>query len=165
MIGGRLGFTLTLSDFGVTSFDFIVLSLHGDDSDATPEYGAYNYPDPGGTGRRSPRSSSTSTALLPKAGKTFTVPAPQVKLTTGDIVAADSITVTLTYKGQALKPRRQWAWKIPKTYKGKHLVLKVAATYQGEHDDDLAAGRLRGRARQRRFPPGTRGRPPGGPSP
>ena len=39
VLGGRLGFTLTLSDFGVTSFNFIVLSFQGDDSDAAPEYG------------------------------------------------------------------------------------------------------------------------------
>ena len=37
----------------------------------------------------------------------------------------------LSYKGQALKPAGQLAWKIPKSYKGKHLVLKVLAVYQG----------------------------------
>ena len=70
-----------------------------------------------------------ATALFPKAGSTFSITTPQVKLTTGDIVAADSVTCTLSYKGQAIKPARACAWKIPKTVKGKHLVLKVTAVY------------------------------------
>lgn len=130
LAGGQIGFTLTLSDFGVTSFNFIVMSFHADDSDAAPAFGAYSYPDPAAR----PAIDAivvNAAALFPTAGKTYTVPAPQVKLTTGDIVAADSVTCTLTYKGKALKPLRQWAWMIPKTYKGKHLTLKVTATYQG----------------------------------
>ena len=128
VLGGRLGFTLTLSDFGVTSFNFIVLSFKGDDSDAAPEYASFAYPD------QSARPAIdgivlAATALLPKAGATFSITTPQVKLTTGDIVAADSVTCTLSYKGQAIKPARACAWKIPKTVKGKHLVLKVTAVY------------------------------------
>ncbi len=128
--GGQIGFTLTLSDFGVTNFNFIVLSFHGDDGDAAPEFGSFTYPDPAARPAIAAVVLSAS-ALLPTAGKTFAVPPVQLKLTTGDIVAADSTTVALTYKGQALKPLRHWAWKIPKTYKGKHLTLKVTATYQG----------------------------------
>lgn len=128
VLGGRLGFTLTLSDFGVTSFNFIVLSFKGDDSDAAPEYASFAYPD------QSARPAIdgivlAATALFPKAGSTFSITTPQVKLTTGDIVAADSVTCTLSYKGQAIKPARACAWKIPKTVKGKHLVLKVTAVY------------------------------------
>jgi hypothetical protein len=128
--GGQIGFTLTLSDFSVTNFNFIVLSFHGDDGDAAPEFGSFTYPDPAARPAIAAVVLSAS-ALLPTAGKTFAVPPVQLKLTTGVIVAADATTVALTYKGQALKPLRHWAWKIPKTYKGKHLTLKVTATYQG----------------------------------
>jgi hypothetical protein len=128
VLGGRLGFTLTLSDFGVTKFNFIVLSFKGDDSDAAPEFGAFSYPDQSAKPAIDGIVLGAS-ALFPKAGSTFTITTPQVKLTTGDIVAADSVTCTLSYKGQALKPARACAWKIPKTVKGKHLVLKVTAVY------------------------------------
>ena len=130
LVGGALSFSLSMSDFGVPSFNFVVLSFHGDDMDAAPEYGAFSYPDPAARPAIAGIVVSAA-ALFPTAGKTFTVAAPQVKLTTGDIVAPDSVTLTLTYKGQALKPVRQWAWKIPKTYKGKHLTQNVAVTYQG----------------------------------
>lgn len=130
LVGGTLGFTLSMSDFGVDSFNFVVMSFHGDDMDAAPEYGAFSYPDPAAKPAIAGIVVSAA-ALFPTAGKTFTVTAPQVKLTTGDIVAADSVTLTLTYQGKALKPVRQWAWVIPKAYKGKHLTLKVAVTYQG----------------------------------
>ena len=130
ILGGRVNFTLALSDFGVTSFNFVVLSFHGDDSDAAPEYGEFSYPD------QSARPAIagiilSAPALFPKAGSVYTFAAPQVKLTTGDIVAADSVTCTLSYKGVAIKPLRQWAWKIPKADKGKHLVLKLTAVYGG----------------------------------
>ena len=128
IVGGRLGYTLTLSDFGVTSFNFMVLSYHGEDSDAAPEYNAFTYPDVAAK----PAIDGivlSAVALFPKAGSTFSFATPQVKLTTGDIVAADSVTCTLSYKAQAITPVRQCAWKIPKTDKGKHLVLKVTAVY------------------------------------
>jgi hypothetical protein len=128
VLGGRLGFTLTLSDFGVTSFNFIVLSFKGDDSDAAPEYGAFSYPDQAARPTIQGIVLAAS-ALFPKAGSTFSMAAPQVKLTTGDIVAPDTATATLSYKGQAIKPAGQLAWKIPKSYKGKNLVLKVTAVY------------------------------------
>ena len=128
VMGGTLGFTLTLSDFGVTSFNFIVLSFHGNDSDAAPEYGSFGYPSQVATPEINAIVLSLS-ALFPKAGATFSISAPQVRLATGDIVAADTVTATLSYKGQALKPAGQLAWKIPKSYKGRHLVLKVTAVY------------------------------------
>jgi hypothetical protein len=130
VMGGTLGFTLTLSDFGVTSFNFIVLSFHGDDGDAAPEYGSFGYPSQVATPEINAIVVSLS-ALFPKAGTTFSIPAPQIKLTTGDIVTPDVTVAVLSYKGQALKPVGRLAWKIPKSYKGKHLVLKVIAVYAG----------------------------------
>jgi hypothetical protein len=130
ILGGRINFTLTLSDFGVTSFNFVALSFHGDDSDAAPEYGEFSYPDQSAK----PAIAGiilSAVALFPKAGSTYTFAAPQVRLTTGDIVAADSVTCALSYKGVAIKPLRQCTWKIPKTYKAKHLLLKVTAVYGG----------------------------------
>jgi len=133
MVGGRLSFALTLSDFGTTKFGFVVLSYHGDDEDAAPEVGDFSYPDAAAQPSISAIVVSAS-ALAPKAGATFTVPKPQLRLSTGDMVAPDSVTYTLTYKGQRVKPVRAGAWKLPKSYKGKHLSLTVNAVYQGLTD-------------------------------
>lgn len=131
VMGGTLGFTLTLSDFGVTSFNFIVLSFHGDDSDAAPEYGSFGYPSQVTTAAAIQGIVVSAKTLFPKAGTTFSIPAPQIKLTTGEIVTPDVTVAVLSYQGQVLKPVGGLAWKIPKSYKGKHLVLKVLAVYQG----------------------------------
>ena len=131
VMGGSLGFTLDLSDIGVTSFNFIVLSFHGDDGDAAPEYGSFGYPSQATTAAAIAGVLVKVATLFPKAGTTFSIATPQVKLTTGDIVDADIVVAVLSYKGQALKPVGLLAWKIPKSYKAKRLTLKVLAIYGG----------------------------------
>jgi hypothetical protein len=59
------------------------------------------------------------------------IPSLQVKLSTNQIVTADSIACTLTYKGRALQPVGTCAWKLLKSYRKKRLVLKLTAFYQG----------------------------------
>lgn len=141
--GGRITFTLTLADVGVSTFDFIVMTGHGDDYDAAPARGAFAYPQ-----AQAPTSSATvqaapaaptitmvvisATALFPKAGGTMTVPAPMLRLGNDAVVAAASFTCKLTYKGGAVKPLRKCAWKLPKAYKGKRLSLTVTASYKGQ---------------------------------
>jgi hypothetical protein len=129
--GGQLTFTLTLSDLGTTSFDFVVATVHEDDVDVAPEDGVFTYP-------QAPAKPTikgimvNATALFPKAGKTLTIPKVQLRLSTDEIVSADSVTCTLSYKGTQLAPVRACTWKLPKALKGKSLKLKLTAAYQGE---------------------------------
>lgn len=132
LVGGQLTFTLTLSDLATTGFDFVVGGMHGDDLDTAPENGAFTYP-------QAPAKPTirgfmvTLSALVPKAGKTLRVaPEVHVRLSTDEIVVPDSLVCTLTQKGKQLQPVGNCTWKLPTTVKGKHLTLKLTATYQGE---------------------------------
>jgi hypothetical protein len=129
-VGGRVTFTLTLADIGATEFDFVVVSVHGNDSDGAPENGVFTYPQTVAT----PQIQSIMLplgALVPKAGKTLAVPSLQVKLSTNQVVSADSVTCTLSYRGKAIHPVGTCAWKLPKADKKKRLALTITATYQG----------------------------------
>lgn len=129
MVGGRITFTLTLADLGVSVFDFWVGSLHANDVDVAPEGGLFSFPQI----EAKPSIDSilvNAGALFPKAGRTLTVPTVQVKLSSNQVVAADTMTCKLTFKGKALPSVGTCAWKIPKAYRGKRLVLTLRATYQ-----------------------------------
>jgi len=131
LVAGRLTFTLTLSDLATTGFDFIVAAVHDNDIDLAPDDGRSTYPE----ADAKPTIQAVmvnATALLPKAGKTLSIPSLQLRLSTDQIVSSDSLTCTLTYKGTQLQPVRNCTWKLPKTLKGKKLTLKMTATYQGE---------------------------------
>ncbi len=129
MVGGRTTFTLTLADLGVSVFDFWVGAAHGNDEDDAPEHGMFTFPQ---TATKPSIQSVllSASALIPKAGKTLAIPSVQVKLSTNQIVSADSVTCTLTYKGKAIAPVGTCAWKIPKAYRKKRLVLTLNASYQ-----------------------------------
>jgi len=70
-------------------------------------------------------------AFMPRAGKTLSVPPVQVRLSTNEIVAADSASCTLTYRGKRLPPVRPSAWRIPGAYREKGLELTITASYRG----------------------------------
>jgi hypothetical protein len=128
-VGGRFTFTLTLADLGVQSFDFWVGSDHNDDTDVAPEDGIFTFPQ---TEARPSIQSIVfnATALFPKAGKVFAIPAVRIKLSTNLITGADTMSCTLSYKGKALAPAGTCAWKLPKTLRNKKLSLTVTAGYQ-----------------------------------
>jgi hypothetical protein len=129
MVGGRVTFTLTLADLGTQAFDFWAGSYHASDTDAAPESGIFTFPQT----EAKPSIQGlmlNAAALFPKAGKVFAIHALQVKLSTNQIVAADTITCTLSFKGKALAPVGTCAWKLPKTLRNKKLSLKVTAGYQ-----------------------------------
>jgi len=44
LVGGRLTFSLTLSDLRTTRFDFLVGGRHGKDVDLAPDFGTFAYP-------------------------------------------------------------------------------------------------------------------------
>jgi hypothetical protein len=130
--GGHITFTLTLADLGGTkAFDYWVGSFRGDDADYAPEGDAvYTFP------QQAVRSEIRSvlvnaTTLLPKAGKVLSIAPLQVRLTTNEIVTADSMTCSLTYKGKPLARRGSCTWTIPAALRKKKLLLSVTVTYRG----------------------------------
>jgi len=131
--GGKFTLTLTLSDLGTTSFDFRAGSVQGDDIDLAPDSGVLTYPQQPATqavvqvkGVVLPAS-----ALLPKAGKTYTLSGLEASLTDGTIVTPDTVTCTLTFKGRSLKQLGTCSWAIPKSYRKKRLTLTVHVTSHG----------------------------------
>lgn len=131
LAGPRITFTLTLSDIGsVSTFDFVVASSHGSDLDSAPSDGNFTFPQP--VAAPTIRSIVIPAAkLLPKAGATLAIPTVQVRLSTDQIVTADSLTCTLKYKGHAVPSSGSCAWKIPKSYRKKSLTLTLVAGYRG----------------------------------
>jgi hypothetical protein len=130
--GGTLTFTLTLADLGSpTAFDFVVGGANGNDVDVAPDSGEFHYPLV--VAKPTIKSIIINSIVLaaPKAGKIFRIPSVQVTLSTDEIVTADSVSCTLTYKGHAIKRIGPCAWRIPLAYRHKHLTLHLIATYQG----------------------------------
>ncbi|MCW2964631.1 MAG: hypothetical protein JWO17_1883 [Actinomycetia bacterium] len=142
-------FTITLADIGgVTTFDFVAVSLRGNDSDGVPDNGVATYPV-----AIAPSTTTTTTTTPPppppptprvkallipsgllfaKAGKVLRVPPLRLLLIDGTTVTADSQTCTLTFKGKKLPALAGGcAWKIPKTYRKARLVLKISYSYGG----------------------------------
>lgn len=67
-----------------------------------------------------------------KAGSVFSVKGTTVKLSTDEVFSPDSLTAKATVGGKALKPLAGGlSWKVPKTAKGKKLVVTVTAAYKG----------------------------------
>lgn len=75
-------------------------------------------------------ASARYSALAPKAGKRFSV--RQVLAELDDTSSAKpAFTCRATLAGKALKPVGKCAWAIPRTAKGKKLVVYVTATNAG----------------------------------
>ena len=133
LAGGRLTFTLTLADISsVSSFDFVVITedAAAKNEDVAPEHGAFTFP----SALEKPTIRSVMiglTKLLPKAGKVLAIPGVNVRLSNDQFVPADSVACTLSFKGTALHPVGNCMWRIPKSYRKKHLTLKLVAGYQG----------------------------------
>ena len=67
-----------------------------------------------------------------KAGKVFSIRGSTVKLTTDEVFTPEALTAKATIGGKPVKAQPGGlSWKIPKTAKGKKLVVKMTATYQG----------------------------------
>jgi hypothetical protein len=133
-----LEFTFSLADVGnPTSFSFWAGSIDGGDSDVAPDHGEFVYPlsvTPPPPPPPPPAIRSLlvgAAALLPKAGTTYAVPAPKIRLTDNELVTADSVSCKLTYAGKALNPVRACTWKLSRALRKKHLSLKLVATYNG----------------------------------
>jgi hypothetical protein len=139
--GGHLQLTLTLSDLGVTSFDFTVLTGRGNDVDAAPDdLPAFTYPQAVSTPAAPAAAQIRSVilpagALFPKAGSQLRIPSLQVTLTDDTIVTADTLMCSLSFRGKPLAPSAPCTWKIPKSYRSKKLMLSVHVGYHGSTSD------------------------------
>jgi hypothetical protein len=152
--GTDLTFTLILSDFGTSSFGFVVAGIRGNDVDVAPESGEFSYPQappPAAPTTTAPATTApvTTTApaapaptvdkilvgagvLFPKAGRVYRIKGVQVMMSTGEIVKPTTVTCRLTLRGKALRALQGGcAWRIPKTYLKKKLVLIITASYRG----------------------------------
>lgn len=132
-----LAFTITLADLGgVTAFEFAAGALRGDDVDVVPDHGLAVY---GAEPEAAPATPTVKSILLPgvvlfpKAGKVLRVPRLELTLSDGSIVRATSQSCELAFKGKKLPALAGGcAWKIPKAYKKKRLVLRLTLSYGDE---------------------------------
>jgi hypothetical protein len=124
--------TLTLADLGgITTFDFAVVSLRGNDVDSVPDSGVATYP-------AVVPPPTIKAVILPsvifraKAGATLRLPKLQLQMSNATVVPVTSQACTLTWKGKRLPALGGGcAWAIPKKAKGARLTLKVTYVYAG----------------------------------
>jgi hypothetical protein len=124
--------TLNRSELGdTTGFIFVVLSvLNSNDSagDDAPDAGAWSY-ELDLTPVLDTLAARWSPAK-PKAGKTFRLASTQLRLEDGTVVKADSITCVAKLNNKRLAGTR-CVWRLPKSAKGKRLVVTITARYKG----------------------------------
>jgi hypothetical protein len=119
---GKLSFRLALADIGgASSFRFGTDTIHGDDIDGIPEDGLYAYP----ARPEIARILLPFTSLSPVAGKIYRATGAQVILAEDSPQAEITVTCKLTYKGKPLATVGKCAWRLPKTLKGKSVVLTL----------------------------------------
>ena len=128
----QMDVTLTLADLGgIAAFDFVVVSVRGNDADSVPDNGAATYP-------VVVPPPAIKAVILPsvifatKAGTTLRLPRLQLQMSNATVVPVTSQTCTLTWKGKRLPALHGGcAWAIPKKAKGARLTLKVTYVYAG----------------------------------
>jgi hypothetical protein len=138
---GGVAFSINRSELGgTTGFSFWVRTRLGDPAgtatDTAPDGDAvWSYtlqigapPAPKIAGVMLP-----ATSLLPKAGTTFTFRVGNVILSTKEVVSADHITCKAVLAGKTLTAVRPGAcaWRLPRTARGKSLVVTFTVTYHG----------------------------------
>jgi len=118
---GRLTFTVTKADVGSpAAFDFYVVSVHGNDQDVAPDgNGVFTWPLP------TVQRVLVAGAPVAHAGKLFSVTGVRAQMSDQSTVAPTSVTCALTLGGKALPKAAPCAWRIPKTARGKTVVLKL----------------------------------------
>jgi hypothetical protein len=140
--GPTLRIVVNRSELGNTEgFNFRVVTRaresSGDEHDGAPDNGMWNY-------SLAARGPEIRTVLVdpkpaaPKAGQTFTVAATALQLPPTVTVAAglprpDSYDCRATLAGKSIHGQGDGgcAWKLPKTARGRMLVVTVTVRYQG----------------------------------
>lgn len=133
---GGVTFSINRSELGGTSaFDFWVRTRLGDSDDAAedtaPDGAAvWTYTLQAVTPKIA-RVMIPAASVLPKAGKTFTFRITSVVLSTKELTAPDGVTCKALLAGRALAATRPGAcsWRLPKTARGKSLVVAFTVTY------------------------------------
>ena len=124
--GTDLTFTLTLSDLGVSAFDFWVTGGNLGDADRVPNTGIHSYP-PAITSLVVPAS-----LLRPRAGRVYRLRGITARLSNEGTAVPDALNCSLAYSGKPLRPLAHGcAWTIAKRYRGKALRLTLTGTYRG----------------------------------
>ena len=138
---GGITFSINRSELGgTTGFNFWVRTRLGDASgtaaDTAPDGDAvWSYTlqigapaAPKITGVMLP-----ATSLLPKAGTKFTFRVGNAVLSTKEVVSPDRVTCKAVLAGKTLAAVRPGActWRLPRTARGKSLVVTFTATYHG----------------------------------
>jgi hypothetical protein len=124
--GTDLTFTLTLSDLGVSAFDFWVTGGNLGDGDRAPNTGTYSYP-PVITSILVP-----APLLRPKAGRVYRLRGITARLSNEATATPDALDCTLAYRAKPLRPLAGGcAWRIAKSYRRKTLRLTLTGTYRG----------------------------------
>jgi hypothetical protein len=119
--GGRLTFTVTKTDVGSpASFNFYVVSVHGTDQDTAPDGNAdFAYPLP------TVQRVLIAGAPVAHAGKVFAVTGIRAQMSDQTTAAPSSVTCSATLAGKPLAKAGACSWHVPKTAKGKTLVVKL----------------------------------------
>jgi hypothetical protein len=139
MTNGLWTETIHASDIGNPSaFDFFVLTQTGPDprnplEDRAPDAGTWTYPAaPPPPPPPPPAPTVVSAAATwvgtPVHGKAFRIGGIAVTLSDGSRAAASGVACTATLGGKAI-PARGCVLRLPKTAKGRRLVVRVAGTY------------------------------------
>jgi len=126
-------FGLCACDLGTQAFDFAVVGIRGSDIDVAPDNGG-TYPIPEQTVTIK-SFVYIPKPLFPKAGKRFTLKPLGIRLAeTNEVVVPDSLSCTAKLAGKRLKGSGAGgcSWVIPKTTRGKKLVVTVNVVYQGQ---------------------------------
>ena len=125
--GGAFTFALRRADLGRPKTVFLAsFSANGDDVDYTPDDGAIAYRVP-----TVARANATFTGV-PRSARRFGVATVDLALTDGSIARVTTRTCTATLGGKPLAPRNACSWALPKTAKGKALVVVVRSSLDGE---------------------------------
>ena len=136
--GGLWTVTVPLADIGNSqAFDFFVLTQVGANQahpleDRAPDTGTWQYPPPAPAPPPPPPPTVASVAVAhvgaPAHGKIFRVTGLTVELSDGSSTVAAALTCSARLGGKALAGRG-CAYRLPKTAKGRRLVVRVAGSY------------------------------------
>lgn len=127
---------------GVTSFNFVVGAATGSGDglqlDIAPDNGTWFFevpkpPPPPPPPPAAISAKATYAPAAPAAGRAFRVTAASMRLDDGSTAAAQTFRCRATLAGKALRGTGAGGctFAVPKTAKGKRLVVTVSATYRG----------------------------------
>jgi hypothetical protein len=138
---GGATFSINRSELGgTTAFDFWVRTRLGDPdataTDTAPDGDAVWTFELKLGAAAAPKITAVmlpAASMLPRAGTTFTFRVGKVVLSTKEAVSPDRVTCKALLAGKTLAAVRPGAcaWKLPRTARGKSLVVTFTATYHG----------------------------------